>query len=571
MSNVKKKIFTVILAFICAFAAMACAVPEVEKEEEQFNEDLDTARTQLYVYNYNGGYGSSWLMRAKNRYEELHANDELEPGKKGVQIIINSTKQIVTQGEVKVNHTNDVYFCEGIYYDQFRNEGAFADITEAVTGTNPYETGKTIESKLTAEQKNFYGIESGGTTHYYAIPHYSGYYGIIYNKALFDARGYYFAETPKGTDLVGKFIAPGNTQKSKGPDGKTGVVDGVDYSVDDGLPATYEEFYDLCDYIVQRQQKPFVWTGQYYELHLMNLYNNLVANYEGVANMMQNYTFSGNATDLGTISSGNFVPDGTPTPLSADNGYETKRQAGKYYALEFLAKLINTQSWQNDKAFSSTFSHTNAQSHFVRSVPDSEYTPTAMLIDGSWWEAEASSLFSSVAASFGEEYAMENANFAWMPLPRATAAKSAKDQILVDHLNSLGFVNNNSTKKALAMDFLQFVNTDESLVEFTQVTNTVKALNYTLTNEQIATLNPYGQSLVRYKQAANTKVVYPLARNSLFVNNQSMFNDFNYFYARSSINNVSFAKAIFEDHKTPADLFTEHYNYYKNMWSTLNR
>ena len=157
-----------------------------------------------------------------------------------------------------------------------------------------------------------------------------------------------------------------------------------------------------------------------------------------------------------------------------------------------------------------------------------------------------------------------------MPLPKANASKIGTDQILFDHLNSLGFVNANSNKKALATDFLQFVNTDESLVEFTQITNTVKALDYTLTNAQIAELNPYGQSLVKYKQAKNTKVVYPLARNSVFVNNQSMFNDYTYFYGRSATSNVSFAKAIFEDNKSAAALFSEHYNYYKSIWNTLN-
>lgn len=568
----KKRILAVILSFACAFAVAGCAVPEDERNDPP-PEDVDKSRTQLYVYNYNGGYGSEWLTKAKTRYEELHKNDSYEEGKQGVQIMPVNTKNIVTQGDVKVNRTNDIYFCEGIYYDQFRAEGAFADITQAVTGENPYETGKTIESKLTSTQKDFYGVESGGTTHYYAIPHYSGYYGIIYNVDLFDKEGYYFAETPSGSNLWEKFIDADNTTKSKGPDGKTGIdpLTGADYSVDDGLPATYEEFYELCTYIKLTGNLPFVWTGQYYELHLMNLYNNLVANYEGVDNMMKNYTFSGTADDLGTIQGGAFVLDGgSGTPLSASNGYETKRQAGKYYALEFLERIISEEDWQNREAFSSTFSHTNAQSRFIRSVPDSDYTPTAMLIDGSWWQAEASSVFNSVAASFGEEYSMENANYAWMPLPRANASKSGDDQILFDHLNSLGFVNANSTKKELAIDFLQFVNTDESLVEFTQVTNTVKALNYTLTAEEIAKLNPYGQSLVKYKQAANTKVVYPLARNSLFVNNQSMFNDYVYFYGRSSTSNVSFAKAIFEDKKTAAQLFKEHYEYYEGLWSTLN-
>lgn len=567
----KKKIVAIAMAVVCALATMGCATPDMGSGGG-YTEQVDTARTQLYVYNYNGGYGSDWLMAVKDRYETLHKDDSYETGKTGVQIMISNPKQSVTQGEVKVNKTNDVYFCEGIYYDQFRTEGVIADITDAVVKSNRYETDKTVESKMTDVQKEFYGVEIGGTKHYYAIPHYSGYYGIIYNVDLFESEGYYFAETPSGSNLWDKFVSPDNPTKSKGPDGKTGTdpVTGADWSADDGLPATYEQFYELCRYIVYNLQLPFVWTGKYYEQHLVNLYNALVANYEGVDNMMKNYTFSGTANDLGTIVNGEFVRDAQPTELSAATGYETKRQEGKFYALEFLERIIKEESWQNREAFGNTFTHTNAQSRFIKSVPDADLTSTAMLVDGSWWEAEATSAFNSAEASFGEKYSMKNARYAWMPLPKANSGKTGEKQILFDHLNSLSFVNANSTKKELAMDFLQFVNTDESLVEFTQITNTVKALEYTLTSEQIAELNPYGQSLVKFKQSPDTEVVYPLARNNLFVNNQSVFNDYHYFYARSATNNVSYAKAIFEDNKSAATLFKEHYDYYKSVWNTLN-
>ena len=45
-------------------------------------EEVDTARTQLYVSNFNGGYGDEWLKTLKTRFEEFYKDTELEPAKR---------------------------------------------------------------------------------------------------------------------------------------------------------------------------------------------------------------------------------------------------------------------------------------------------------------------------------------------------------------------------------------------------------------------------------------------------------------------------------------------------------
>lgn len=42
-------------------------------------EEVDTARTQLYVSNFNGGYGDEWLKTLKTRFEEFYKDTEFEP------------------------------------------------------------------------------------------------------------------------------------------------------------------------------------------------------------------------------------------------------------------------------------------------------------------------------------------------------------------------------------------------------------------------------------------------------------------------------------------------------------
>ena len=522
----------------------------------------DPSKLNIHVYNYDGGYGSDWLQELMDGYAELHKDTVYEGGKVGVNFIPSNTKKLVSEGEMRADKTNDIFFLEGILYDQYRNSGLFADMTSAVTSDNPYEKGTTIESRLTAEQKAFYGVNEGGETHYYALPHYSGYYGIIYNVALFEKKGYFFAKNPTGSEIADKFVSKSNTERSAGPDGAEGTFD-------DGLPATYEEFYDLCKYIVYNQQIPFVWTGKFYELHLMNLYRNLVANYEGVDKMMLNYTLDGVADDLGTVDNGgNFVPDGSATTVTAQNGYELSRQAGKFYAMEFMKRIISEEKWKNAEAFGITFTHMDAQARFLKSWAG-QSTETAMLIDGSWWENEASQTFSDLEKSVGEEYSKQNTNYAWMPLPKANASKIGDDNVLFDHLNAACFVNAKSTNKEVALDFIQYANTRESLVKFTKSTNTVKALDYTLTDEEIATLTPYGKSMVTFKQAENTKVIYPYARNATYVNSQAAFTDVDQFFKWTSANK-SIVKEFAENrNSTVKTCFDGLYTYRKSVWKGI--
>ena len=120
------------------------------------NEKVDTKRTQLYVYNYNGGFGSDWLGEAKRKYEELHAEDVYETGKQGVQIIVENEKTGMDNNpETTLAKTSELFFTEGAAYRALvaSYPDKFEDITEAVKGENPYEDGKTIEDKLTPEQK----------------------------------------------------------------------------------------------------------------------------------------------------------------------------------------------------------------------------------------------------------------------------------------------------------------------------------------------------------------------------------------------------------------------------------
>lgn len=70
---------------------------------------------------------------------------------------------------------------------------------------------------------------------------------------------------------------------------------------------------------------------------------------------------------------------------------------------------------------------------------------------------------------------------------------------------------------AIAADFIQFVHTNDQMVKFTKVTNTIKALSYTMTDDDLAELTPYGKSLFQYKKSGKSDTVILAGSNAKFL------------------------------------------------------
>lgn len=567
MKKVWRKLLAVILSSTVTMSFAGCAAPEVEEQDEPL-EQINTSKTQLYINNYGGGYSSAWLRAAKERFEDLHKDDVWEKGKKGVQIYVTSPKSAVTSAGIR-NNRDEVYFSEYAYYRSLKSDGVLLDITDAVKADlEDYgdEAGKTIESKMTAQQQVFFGITENGSAHYYGLPHYAGYTGITYNVDLFDEKGYYFVD---GYETKSKkfLFYYNNAEKSVGPDGVKGTSD-------DGLPETYDDFFILLQQMQSDGVVPISWNGKHNATYLNYLLQSLVADYEGLDQMMLNYTFDGNATDLGTIQGGRFVKDAAPTKIEAANGYDVYRQQGKYEALEFLRKLVvkSNNDYHHELAFNGGYSHMDAQRDYLYADIDGVTAPIGMLVDGIWWQSEATATFNTMSKQYGEEYSKENRNFAFMPLPKATREKAdvnktngkdAKKLTLYDHIYSMCFIKGNIAewKKPLALDFLKFVHTDESLVEFTTVTNAPKAFTYELTNEQLAKLSPFGRSVLELQSKAD--IVYPFSTSPLYVNRQSQFTTGSSY--RYDERNQYPATYMREYNVTAADYFNKMSSYYRNL------
>lgn len=223
-----------------------------------------------------------------------------------------------------------VIFDEALSYYDLASSGMLLPITDIVraTGTD----GKTIESKLSDRQRQALTALDG---EYYALPHYEFYGGVVYDIDVFESKKLYFSNNP---DVNGGFIVSDDDTRSAGPDGQPKTSD-------DGLPADYEQFFALCDYMVRKGVTPFIWTGKVND-YLNYLLQALFLSYCGAEEALYNVTFdSGEGTTEIVSRFENGQPVTERVGITPQTGYLLSRQAGKYYALSFLKTILSDSDY----------------------------------------------------------------------------------------------------------------------------------------------------------------------------------------------------------------------------------
>lgn len=626
----KNKTLKKTVSFLCASLTLATsfsglAACNLGVTDDPTAEKIDPSRTQLYVFNYNSGFGTKWIDDIKQAYETLNANTIYEPGvlyngeqKKGVQIVVKSLKENPADTNNMGNIPDgreEVFFTEQSYYFDLYKNNILGDITPAVTGdlskryvgydengdlingdgmedygsTARETVGSTILSKMSETQQNYYNVDGSGK--YYAVPHYAGYYGLTYNVDMFNARNYYFSAsentdtydfTDEEAEISDWFISSANEAKSAGPDGQSG-------NEDDGLPATYKEFFMLCQYMLSRDDIPITWNGIKGDQYLTHFLQALVVDHDGLDNTMVTYNMDGTIDNLvdvtytadGKVDSINFENTQEMTIEYGDgNAWNVSRSAGRYYALQFMHALLKGQygkkdagnnpvGYYKDGIFSPTNDHLTAQKDYVLTNTVSK-GKIGMLVDGIWWENEAEGDgFPTLETASNGAWTKENCNFKFMPLPHATKEEIGQKRTVLDSLFSLCFMKKTieDWKKPLAYDFIKFVNTHDQLVKFTQTTNTVKSLKYSLTPTEKESLTTFGKSVLNMRETAD--VVYPYATNAHYKADASgMFYPYTLF--RYSESQAYASNQMRWNGTSGDDYFKNMVYYYKNntSWTT---
>ena len=518
----------------------------------------DKNKTTLYVATFNGGVGYQWLEDAAKRFENLYKEVSFEEGKKGVTIDLAYDKDNyggTTLADKSL--TKDVYFTEGVEYYKYVNAGKVADITDVVTqpiksSISQFEESGKIEDKLDETMKSYLTAKNGK---YYMLPFYDGFYGFTYDVDLFEEEGFYF-------DSYGDFIKRGkdetqesyDAKKSAGPNGVTG-----DY--DDGLPATYDQFIELVDYIEQRNCIPFCYTGSYND-YVSKAFRSFIADYEGEAFRL-NYTLRGENVQLANVDDEGNVSLYTET-ITPDNAYLLKKQAGNYYALMMQEKLFGSNKYSG--GIWNAFDYTEAQRVFITS----KYSTTryAMLVEGVWWENEATPVFDDMYTLKGEK--KSSRRFGLLPIPKQSAER-AGEQTMFSSNSSFAFINADCKQMKLAKEFMRFLHTDAEMSKFTAKTSITRSLKYQVSANDRAAATYFGKTVIDMR--AKATVVYPYSAVDLVLNNPAQFTE-QMWYLTSDVNGQTRNNPFtaFKDGKANAvQYFNGLYTRQFAVWKTLER
>lgn len=559
--------------------AFGCESSPVHSTPEPPVEEADALRTQLYLYNTDFAGGSAWLERIANEFERLHASDTCwEDGKTGVQVIVRTStdrgEDLSTRLKTGVE---EIYFSQTPSYRALAGQDLLMDVTDTVTATLQNET-RSIVDKMSPAQKEYYGVlktdsanaqsDEIGNAAYYGIPYRSGTFGFVYNVDMFEDNGYYFSAEP--TSEIDPFVKTETERRSAGPDGQWNTYD-------DGLPATYVQFFALCDKISANGDTPITFGGATYGEYLTLLANALAADCDGYEQTMLRYTLVGEAKTLGDIKNGGFQQDGTPLRITDENGYELVRSAGVYRALEFVRKLILTSRYYDSEAFRVNSTQAEAQADFAQ---EANGTPSrkiiAMLADGSWWQSGRAVIDETEQAEPANAETIDKRppmRFGFLPLPKATKSQIGEESTLFNCLSSSVFVSSRvqGWKKPLVEDFLRFIGSDETLKDYIQTTNSSVALDVTLTEAEEETLSYFGKSVLSVQR--NAKTLYPYATNALVLRNEEAFSINNYWGATFALATPFeyFAEAVRKNNVSVVDYFKGMKKSRSESWSELKR
>ena len=395
---------------------------------------------------------------------------------------------------------------------------------------------------------------------YYAIPHYEIFDGINYDIDLFEKENLYFAENKDNGN--NGFVLSAADVRSKGPDGQPGTWD-------DGLPASVDEFFALCDYMITRGIIPMIWSGQY-PFYFASLMMAFSANYLSAEELMANFSFDSEGVETEVVTGFNAagVPQIEKKVITPKNGNDVYAQAAKYYALDFMERIYSNPDYYYDKSTSSSvFSNTDAQDVFVKSkLKGGKEKPIAMLVDGNWWYNEAKT---AIKESYSYGAAAYNRRFGYMPIPTAQTtaqAEAGKEMKLLNRYNSYVFIRAtiDPNKISAAKEFLKFCYLPENLQQFTMDTGLHKAVEYTMTDEQLAQLPYETKQIMEYKiehgsyDARSTSPIY--IQNEGEILTASVVNGYGYDYPTDAFKNKVSAKDYFKGMWVGSDTWNAMYS-----------
>lgn len=504
--------------------------PTSESTKQPTSEELAT-KTTLNVAVFNAGLGTVYFDEMAKDFEEYVKDKEYEPGtgKKGVRVVPYKEKEKLKPGTLDTSmltSENVLYFLDQGNYAKYAGGNFLAEITETVNekyldedGNIAKDTGKTGTQSIKDMMIDGYAecFDYNGTGKYYAIPFWISVPGIVYDAELFDKKGYYYLENGQ---IGGKQSDITAGKCSAGPDGEKGTSD-------DGLPATWNEFVSLMNYMVNDGVTPFTWDAAH-EYQRSGVFTQIWANYEGYDDFMLNYTFKGTDSEFGEITE--------------DNYQKLAGQQGRKAAIKAFYDIAKDTDFYSDKAVAGN-DHLGAQEQYITSTPDGK--PIAMFMEQSYWESEARSVFGNLYDEGFDNYAYGEHDYRFMPIPNFTGVEGIANQTNIgkdkrvivgrgaDNYICISARNKNANydvQVEVAKDFIKFIQQREQLINFTKNTGCFRSFKYTPSATEAEGYTKYVQSISKYiSEGARLTSNLPLAAKRRA--NEALFDESNNAFA----------------------------------------
>jgi len=478
-----KKIIINTFLLILIFVFTACGPTVVPPGEDSVI--IDPMKTQIYVQVVNGGYGTQWALTAAKDFNAIPENNQY-------QVVITGSSDEDSLTNIKTNiqagvGVRDAYFTSEPNIKPMINAGLLEDLSDI------YQT-KILGEDVTIKQKLKYSdnVEVSFSNYgegIYGLPYGDGFSGFIFDHDLFMEKGWLMVDYDNPTEL------------SAGPDGKKGTYD-------DGQPISIEEWEIMLDLISSESYSyPFIYTTQY-PSYLTTIVDAILAQYSGLDAYKTFLTYDGDIVD----TNGNTI---TVTP---ETGYKVYEMDGLDKAVRFLDKYltndsryINPVSWKTVST-----SHRDAQDRFVVGYTQSASSPLgAMLVEGNWWEREATPIFNSLEDRGNPDRGYGQRDYRYMMYPKMEGQKGIDGNGNGSVINCMDagavFVPKNDKdpeKLQKTKEFISYTLKDEYLQLFTTICGAVRPYNYTLSDEQFNGLTPFQKNVWEiYNDTDNVAII----------------------------------------------------------------
>lgn len=374
-----KKLIALILSvcFVVPFAACGNgSSSDAGNSQGKYNTPGDN-KTQINFTVYGGALDGEWADIICEEFAKEYSEYSFGGGsKKGVYFNLNRTYNTspeavgTTDQHIVTAYTTNIKNTLSNNYNYYNLKDIVTDDTRE---------GGSIESNLFPMTKEQIKSDNGD---YYALPYFEYFNGIQYNRTVFSEQKALFADESDTTAKAFKSKFSDKTYKltddngilSAGPDGVSGTVD-------DGLPASVEEFLVMMDYFKRYTNYYPITVSGACILYVESMVQGLIAALAGQKEMENYYNSTGEIVVIDRDSNGNIIYEtdgaGNKLPLfkgityiskpktktivlTPENGYLASDLAARFYAYAIL-EIMQKENFFSPETTNNGVSHYDAQ------------------------------------------------------------------------------------------------------------------------------------------------------------------------------------------------------------------